>query len=112
MKIKGKPKTKLWKIYIPLLYFFKVADGPNKRICHFQSFPHCSSESGLILGSILADVKTSLFIWFFAEIVTSQIPLFLFFDRVVFTGGSKYGVFCEIPKKHPLLIFLLWVLAR
>lgn len=47
MKIKGKLKTRLWKNYIPQL-IFKVAGGPNKRTCHFQSFPHYSSDRVLI----------------------------------------------------------------
>ena len=25
-----------------LSFIFKVAEGPNRRICHFQSFLHCS----------------------------------------------------------------------
>lgn len=58
--------------------FFKVADGPSKRICQFQSFTHCSSDSGLILENILADVKLS-YLAACAKIVISQIPFYFCF---------------------------------
>lgn len=78
--------------------FLNVADGPNKIICHFQSFPHCSFDRDLILGDLLADVKTSFFcLASCAKIVISQyLFVFVFLTRVMFTGRNKYGVSCEV----------------
>lgn len=76
MKIKGETKDKaLEKLHSSTL-FLKVADGPNKRISHFQSFPHCSSDRGLILGNILADVRLHFFFFFWVWLLVLELLLF------------------------------------
>lgn len=95
MKIEGKLQTRFWKGYIPHL-FLKVTNGPNKIICYFQTFTHCSFDRGIILGNFLADVELHYCLAASTKNCYFSRTVLLPFNKGNVYWVNKCGVACEI----------------